>query len=96
MISQYFISRPIFAGVLSALIFLAGALAVFQLPITEYPEVVPPTVVVSASYPGANPVVIAETVAASGNKVYLSADTLLLNLMGNSADDKFEKSMGRK
>jgi len=62
-ISQFFIHRPIFAGVLSMLIFLAGAIAVFQLPITEYPEVVPPTVVVSAAYPGANPEVIADTVA---------------------------------
>ena len=62
-ISQFFISRPIFAGVLSLLIFIGGAIAVWQLPITEYPEVVPPTVVVTASYPGANPEVIAETVA---------------------------------
>jgi multidrug efflux pump len=62
-LSQFFISRPIFAGVLSALIFLAGLLALPTLPITEYPEVVPPTVVVRAVYPGANPKVIAETVA---------------------------------
>ncbi|KZY29883.1 MULTISPECIES: efflux RND transporter permease subunit [unclassified Oleiphilus] len=62
-ISQYFISRPIFAGVLSMMIFLAGLIAVFQLPITEYPEVVPPTVVVNASYPGANPEVMADSVA---------------------------------
>ncbi|GAB3034971.1 efflux RND transporter permease subunit [Bowmanella dokdonensis] len=61
--SQFFIQRPIFAGVLSLLIFIGGALAVWKLPITEYPEVVPPTVVVTASYPGANPEVIAETVA---------------------------------
>ena len=62
-VSQFFISRPIFAGVLSILIFIGGAIAVWQLPITEYPEVVPPTVVVTANYPGANPEVIAETVA---------------------------------
>ncbi|WP_197473842.1 efflux RND transporter permease subunit, partial [Oleiphilus sp. HI0066] len=52
-----------FASVLSLLIFIAGLIAVFQLPITEYPEVVPPTVVVNASYPGANPETMAETVA---------------------------------
>ncbi|HEY9573378.1 MAG TPA: efflux RND transporter permease subunit, partial [Pusillimonas sp.] len=63
-ISKFFIDRPIFAGVLSVLILLAGGLAVFQLPISEYPEVVPPSVVVRAQYPGANPKVIAETVAA--------------------------------
>ncbi len=62
-ISQFFILRPIFAGVISLMIFIAGALAVWKLPITEYPEVVPPTVVVTATYPGANPKVIAETVA---------------------------------
>ncbi|MBP7489095.1 efflux RND transporter permease subunit [Azospira oryzae] len=63
-ISKFFIDRPIFAGVLSILILLAGVLSVFQLPISEYPEVVPPSVVVRAQYPGANPKVIAETVAA--------------------------------
>ena len=61
--SEFFISRPIFAGVLSALIFLAGLISLPLLPISEYPEVVPPTVVVKASYPGANPKVIADTVA---------------------------------
>ena len=62
-LSKFFIHRPIFAGVLSLLIFIGGAIAVWQLPITEYPEVVPPTVVVTANYPGANPKIIAETVA---------------------------------
>ncbi|MGR6871637.1 efflux RND transporter permease subunit [Pseudomonas sp. HK3] len=61
--SYFFIQRPIFAAVISLLIFIAGALAVWKLPITEYPEVVPPTVVVTAAYPGANPKVIADTVA---------------------------------
>ncbi|WP_322999787.1 multidrug efflux RND transporter permease subunit [Castellaniella sp.] len=63
-ISRFFIDRPIFAAVLSVLILLAGLLAVFRLPISEYPEVVPPSVVVRAQFPGANPKVIAETVAA--------------------------------
>ena len=62
-LSRFFIHRPIFAGVLSLLIFIGGALAVWKLPITEYPDVVPPTVVVTANYPGANPKVIGETVA---------------------------------
>src|SRR5436309_11799149 len=62
-ISRFFIDRPIFAGVLSVLIFVAGLLALRQMPISEYPEVVPPSVVVRAQYPGANPKVIAETVA---------------------------------
>src|SRR5215813_2853307 len=62
--SRFFIDRPIFAGVLSVLIFIMGAIAIFRLPISEYPEVVPPSIVVRATYPGANPKVIADTVAA--------------------------------
>jgi multidrug efflux pump len=63
-ISRFFIDRPVFAGVLSVLIFVVGLLALRVLPISEYPEVVPPQVVVRAQYPGANPKVISETVAA--------------------------------
>jgi len=62
-LSKFFIDRPIFAGVISVTIFLAGLLSMFLLPISEYPEVVPPSVVVTAQFPGANPKVIAETVA---------------------------------
>jgi hydrophobe/amphiphile efflux-1 (HAE1) family protein/NodT family efflux transporter outer membrane factor (OMF) lipoprotein len=61
--SDFFIKRPIFAGVLSIAIFVMGLLAMFKLPISEYPEVVPPTIVVRATYPGATPKTIAETVA---------------------------------
>jgi multidrug efflux pump len=63
-ISRYFIDRPRLAAVLSLVLFLAGLLAIFQLPISEYPEVAPPQVVVRAQFPGANPRVISETVAA--------------------------------
>jgi hydrophobe/amphiphile efflux-1 (HAE1) family protein len=62
-ISRFFIERPIFAAVLSIVIFIGGALSMCALPISEYPEVVPPSVVVTAAYPGANPRVLAETVA---------------------------------
>jgi len=61
--SKFFVDRPIFAAVLSTLIFLAGLIAIPQLPISEYPDVVPPTIQVRAVYPGANPKTIAETVA---------------------------------
>ncbi len=61
--SRFFIDRPIFAAVLSIVIFVAGLAALPVLPIGEYPEVVPPSVVVRTVYPGANPKVIAETVA---------------------------------
>lgn len=61
--SEFFIKRPIFAGVLSIALFVMGMLSLFKLPISEYPEVVPPTIVVKANYPGATPKTIAETVA---------------------------------
>ena len=63
-LSRFFVDRPIFAGVLSLLIFLAGLIAIPLLPISEYPEVVPPSVVVHAQFPGANPKEISDTVAA--------------------------------
>ncbi|GGF57357.1 multidrug efflux RND transporter permease subunit [Azorhizobium oxalatiphilum] len=62
-LSKFFIDRPIFAAVISVVIFLAGLIALRVMPISEYPEVVPPQIVVRANYPGASPKVIAETVA---------------------------------
>ena len=62
-ISRFFVDRPIFASVLSIIIFVVGLISIPMLPVSEYPEVVPPSVLVSASYPGANPKTISETVA---------------------------------
>ena len=62
-ISRFFIDRPIFAAVLSILITMVGTISIFKLPISEYPEVSPPQIVVRAQFPGANPRVIAQTVA---------------------------------
>lgn len=64
MFSKFFINRPIFASVISMLIVLAGLISMVNLPIEQYPDLTPPTVQVSAQYPGASPEVIAETVAA--------------------------------
>src|SRR5713226_1781751 len=64
MFSRFFINRPIFASVLSIVIFLGGIVALFTLPVAQYPEITPPTVEVSAAYPGANSQVVADTVAA--------------------------------
>ncbi len=64
MISHFFIDRPIFASVLSIVLVIAGLVAVFTLPIAQYPEVSPPTVLVTASYPGANAKTVLDTVAA--------------------------------
>jgi multidrug efflux pump len=62
-LSRFFIDRPIFAAVLSIVIFIAGLIAMLSLPVSEYPEVVPPSIVVRAVYPGANPRVLSEAVA---------------------------------
>jgi multidrug efflux pump subunit AcrB len=62
--SRFFIDRPIFAAVLSIVITLAGGVAVFSLPIAQYPPITPPTIQVQCSYPGASAQVVAETIAA--------------------------------
>ncbi len=61
--SRFFIERPIFATVLAIVILIAGGVSVFTLPVAQYPDITPPTVEVKATYPGANPLVLAETVA---------------------------------
>lgn len=88
MFSQFFIKRPIFATVLSLLFLIAGAIAVFQLPITEYPEVAPPTVVVTANYPGANPKVIAATVASPLEQEINGVEDMLYMSSQSTADGR--------
>jgi hydrophobe/amphiphile efflux-1 (HAE1) family protein/NodT family efflux transporter outer membrane factor (OMF) lipoprotein len=87
--SHFFIQRPIFAGVLSLLILIVGGISMRMLPVSEYPEIVPPTVVVRAVYPGANPKTIAETVAAPleqqitgiENSLYISSQSTVDGVM---------------
>jgi HAE1 family hydrophobic/amphiphilic exporter-1 len=64
MFSKFFIERPIFATVVSLVIVIAGLVSFGALPVAQYPEISPPTVEVKTTYPGANAVVLAETVAA--------------------------------
>ena len=61
--SRFFINRPIFASVISIVIVIAGIMASLGLPVAQYPEITPPTVIISASYPGASAETLAKTVA---------------------------------
>jgi multidrug efflux pump len=85
-ISRFFIDRPIFAAVLSFLIFMSGLISLFRLPISEYPEVVPPSIVVTAQYPGANPEVIAQTVAAPLEEQINGAENMLYMFSQGTSD----------
>jgi len=84
--ARFFVDRPIFAGVLSMVIFVLGLISAFLLPISEYPEVVPPTVVVRAQYPGASPKTIAETVAAPLEQEINGVEDMLYMNSSSNAD----------
>jgi multidrug efflux pump len=84
--SRFFVDKPIFAAVLSIIIFVGGLISIFKLPISEYPDVVPPSVVVRAQYPGANPKVIAETVAAPLEEQINGVENMLYMSSQNTSD----------
>src|SRR5262249_55355180 len=63
MFARFFVDRPVFATVISVVIFIIGAVAYVKLPIAQYPEIAPPTISITASYPGASAQVVADTVA---------------------------------
>jgi hydrophobe/amphiphile efflux-1 (HAE1) family protein len=77
MISRFFIDRPVFAAVLSILIVIAGTVAIFTLPIARYPEIAPPTITISAVYPGANAETVAQALAAPIEQQLSGAKDLL-------------------
>ncbi|CAB5716566.1 Efflux pump membrane transporter BepE [Delftia tsuruhatensis] len=93
---RFFIARPIFAIVLSLLMLLAGAIAFWQLPLSEYPAVTPPTVQVTASYPGANPEVIADTVAAPLEQVINGVENMLYMSSQMTTDGRMAISIAFK
>lgn len=85
MISSFFIKKPVFAGVLSIVIFLTGLISMFNLPIEQYPRVLPPQIIVSTSYPGASADTIAKTVAAPLEEKINGAKNMLY--MNSVAED---------
>ena len=76
-ISHYCIDRPIFASVISIVITLAGAVAMLNLPVAQYPEITPPQITVSATYPGADAQVVANNVAAPIEQQVNGADNMI-------------------
>ena len=84
--SEFFIKRPIFASVISIIIVIAGIVAFFSLPVAKFPQVAPPTVQVSAIYPGANAKVVAETVATAIEQEVNGVENMLY-MSSTSADD---------
>src|SRR6187431_2295108 len=77
MISQFFIDRPVFANVIAVVTVLFGIVAMYRLPVERYPAITPPTVVVSANYPGANAKVVADTVAAPIEQQVIGVEGML-------------------
>ena len=86
MISRFFIDRPIFASVLSILVFLAGLIAGKGLPIAQFPSITPPTIQVTCNYPGASAQVVAESIAAPIEQ-YVNGVEEMLYMSSNCTND---------
>ena len=93
---RFFVDRPIFAVVLSVLMLIAGGITLFQLPLSEYPSVTPPTVQVTAAYPGASPEVIAETVAAPLEQAINGVENMLYMSSQSATDGRMTISISFK
>ena len=85
-LSRFFITRPIFAAVIAVVITIVGALAYWGLPVSQYPDIVPPTVTVTANYPGASAETVAETVAAPIEQEINGVDDMLYQSSQSTGD----------
>src|SRR5437763_7542322 len=89
MFSHFFIERPIFASVLSIFITLAGAVAAFSLPVAQYPQITPPSIIVSCTYPGANAQVVADSVAAPIEQMVNGVENMLYMVSQSNNDGSY-------
>ena len=89
-IPRFFVDRPIFAAVLSIVITLIGGLAYFALPVAQYPEVAPPTVIVTASYPGADAQTLAETVSTPLEQEINGVERMLYMSSSSTSDGRVQ------
>lgn len=89
MLSRFFIDRPVFANVIAILTILFGVVALYRLPVERYPAITPPTVVVSATYPGANAKVVADTVAAPIEQQVNGVEGMMYMSSTSSADGSY-------
>jgi multidrug efflux pump len=90
MFSHFFIERPIFASVLSIVITLAGTVAVFNLPLAQYPPITPPSIWVSCTYPGANAQVVADSVAAPIEQMVNGVEDMLYMVSQSNNDGSYQ------
>ena len=89
MLARFFIDRPVLAWVISVIIILLGGIAAWFLPVAEYPEITPPTVRVTANYPGANAQVVADTVAAPIEQQVVGVENMLYMASQSNNDGSY-------
>src|ERR1051325_1225687 len=93
MLARFFIDRPIFGTVVSVIITLTGGIAMVSLPVAQYPQITPPSVSLSLSYPGANAQVVADTIAAPIEQAVNGVDGMLYMSSTSGSDGSYSLSI---